>query len=326
MSDQRPWEVDSITPPIFALDLDCGGGAREVSIADALTLQDVWVNVPTNSDSGDASVLEEHLTFDAFMALTADETRPRVAVVSGGLLLVVRGVNLNAGADPEDMVSLRMLLKDSRLFTVQRRRLMAVSDVAGDLMGGRGIKSPSALMLALVERLIDRMSPLLEELDEHVDRLEDAALTEPPSKVLQELATHRRRAIALRRHIAPTRDALSQLAVLAPEHLGPGSEWTARELADQVARYVDDLDEVRDRAAIAHEFIMSRQSDMLNKRMMLLSIAAAIFLPLGLISGMMGMNVGDLPLTGDHGFWITTAVIVGIGALLAGAMKLVRWY
>jgi zinc transporter len=326
MSDQLPWEIESATPPSFALDLDCDGGARQVSIAEAFRRRDVWINVPTRSDSGDTSVLKSHLEFDAFMALTADETRPRVAVVAGGLLLVVRGINLNAGADPEDMVSLRMWFDDSRLLTVQRRCLMAVRDLAEDLNAGHGTKSPAALMLALVERLIDRMSPLLEELDEHVDQLEDASLTEPPSKILHELAQHRRRAIALRRHIAPTRDALSQLAVLAPEHLGPGSEWTARELADQVARYVDDLDEVRDRAAIAHEFIMSRQSDMLNQRMLLLSIAAAIFLPLGLISGMMGMNVGDLPLTGDNGFWITTAIIFGVGGLLAGAMKLVRWY
>lgn len=313
-------------PDDFALDLDGSGGARDTSVSDALTREHVWINAHVGTAGRYDAELEEHLPFDAYFALTADETRPRVAPVAGGLLVVVRGLNLNAGADPEDMVALRMWLDGTRLVACQRRRLRAIGDLAELLRSGQGPSSAGDLLLMLIDRLLDRMAPLLEELDEQVDELEDRAETEPPAQVLRELATQRRTCIALRRHIAPTRDALSQLAVVGPKFLGEGSEWTSRELADQVSRYVDDLDEVRDRAAIAHEFIVSRQGELLNRRMMVLSIVAAIFLPLGLISGLFGMNVGGVPLAdAPNGFLLTCLAVVILGALQFAVLKLVRW-
>jgi len=322
---ETPARTDALDD--FALDLDRKGGANEVSVPDGLEREHVWINARVGVDGSYDAELEDHLPYDAYFALTADETRPRVAPVAGGLLVVVRGVNFNAGAEPEDMVSLRMWLSGTRLVTTQRRRLRAVGDLAEHLRTGQGPDSVGELLLQLVDRLIERMAPLLEELDQHVDELEDRAEVEAPAQVLRELATQRRACIALRRHIAPTRDALSQLAALAPKYLGEGTEWTARELSDQVSRYVDDLDEVRDRAAIAQEFITSRQGDLLNRRMMILSIVAAVFLPLGLVSGLLGMNVGGVPLQDSpDGFLWTCVAVAVLGALQFAALKLVRWF
>lgn len=320
-------EPSSAANDDFGLDLDGSGGAREVSVPEGLERDQVWINARIGASGQYDGELETHLPNDAYLALTADETRPRVAPVAGGLLVVIRGVNLNAGADPQDMVSLRMWLFGTRLVSGQRRPLRAIGDAAELLRSGQGPATASELLLLLVDRLLDRMSPLLEELDEQIDALEDRAETERPATVLRELAVKRRSTIALRRHIAPTRDALSQLATLAPKYLGEGSEWTARELADQVSRYVDDLDEVRDRAAIAQEFITSRQGDLLNRRMMILSIVAAVFLPLGLVSGLLGMNVGGVPLQDSpHGFLWTCVAVAILGVLQFVALKLVRWF
>jgi len=63
-------------------------------------------------------------------ALLAEETRPRSTPMDEGLLLILRGVNLNPGADPEDMVSVRLWADSHRVITVRRRRLLALADLA----------------------------------------------------------------------------------------------------------------------------------------------------------------------------------------------------
>ena len=65
-----------------------------------------------------------------------------------------------------------------------------------------------------------------------------------------------------------------------------------REVSDQLARYLEDLDEARDRAAVTQEELVNRLSEQMNNKMYILSIVAAIFLPLGFLTGLLGINVG----------------------------------
>ena len=74
----------------------------------------------------------------------AGETRPRTLVTSGGLLVVLRGVNTNPGEDPEDMVSVRLWLEPNRVITTRRRRLLSVIDIAEALERSGGNLSEGA--------------------------------------------------------------------------------------------------------------------------------------------------------------------------------------
>ena len=68
-----------------------------------------------------------------------------------------------------------------------------------------------------------------------------------------------------------------------------------REIAERTSRFVEDIDAAKDRAAITQEELNSRLSEQMNKAMYVLSIVAAIFLPLGLLTGLLGINVGGIP-------------------------------
>jgi zinc transporter len=87
-------------------------------------------------------------------ALLADETRPRIAPFGNGLMLILRGVNPNAGADPDDMVALRVWIEPKRLITMRTRRLMAAQDVRDEIDAG---KAPTTVVETLV-RLIHHWS------------------------------------------------------------------------------------------------------------------------------------------------------------------------
>ena len=87
-----------------------------------------------------------------------------------------------------------------------------------------------------------------------------------------------------------------------------------RECADRVPHDVEDLDALRDRAAVTNDELSTRLAELMNRRMYLLSLVAAVFLPLGLLTGLRGINVGGLPGgQNEWGFWIVSALLVILG-------------
>jgi zinc transporter len=313
--------------------LDGEGGARPLDWpgvrawrAGAGTL---WVHL----DRGDTNTetwlrAESGLHPLAIEALLVPETRPRCAALPGGWLVVMRGVNLNPGDDLEDMVALRLWIDGQRVVSVRRRRLMAVQDVQTALEAGQGPRGPGGVLVAIAERLAERIAPVVGALDEDLDAVEVDAIESSGEPVRSRLADLRRQAIALRRHIAPQRDAL--LALLTAQTAGvldDQARLRLREVADHVTRYVEDLDALRERAGVANDEVRNRAADVMNSRMYILSLVAAIFLPLGLITGLLGVNVGGLPGThSEWGFWVVTALLVVLGVLTGLLLRLLRLF
>jgi len=82
---------------------------------------------------------------------------------------------------------------------------------------------------------------------------------------------------------------------------------------DRLPRYIEDLDAARERAAVTQEELVSRLSEQMDKRMYVLSIVAAIFLPLGFLTGLLGINVGGIPgAEYKAGFAIFCLLLVGL--------------
>jgi zinc transporter len=108
--------------------------------------------------------------------------------------------------------------------------------------------------------------------------------------------------------------------------LGDIDKVHIREIAERTARFIDDLDSARDRAAITQEELNNHLSEQMNKTMYILSIVAAIFLPLGLITGLLGINVGGIPGTENKfAFAYVTAFLVVFAFALVLVFKRKRW-
>jgi len=132
----------------------------------------------------------------------------------------------------------------------------------------------------------------------------------------------RRQAIMLRRYLAPQRDVLSRLQVEQAGWLGQGHRLHLREIADRITRYVEDLDAARERAAVIQEQLTGRLSEQMNRTMYVLSLVAAIFLPLGLLTGLLGINVGGIPGAENH--WAFALVTFMLVVIAAGQIWLFR--
>lgn len=263
----------------------------------------------------------------AAAALLAEDTRPREARSGEGLLVILRGVNLNPGAEPDDMLSLRMWVDARRLVSVRHHRFLAVRDVRELLDQGHGPTSTGDLLVDLAERLGERMSDALSGLGERLDSLEENVIADEIHEIRPKLARVRREAIALRRYLAPQRDVLARLQSERSEWLTDGDRIRLREAADRTTRYVEDLDAIRDRAAVTQDELNNRLSERMNRTMYVLSLVAAIFLPLGLMTGLLGINVGGIPWAEDPmGFAAVTAILVLIAVGLVSLFRWMRWF
>jgi zinc transporter len=238
----------------------------------------------------------------------------------------LRGVNLNENEAPEDMVSLRLWVDEYRIISLRRRRLRAVVDIRESLEGGFGPQNSADFIARLTARLFERMEPTLSALDEKMDEIEETLLETLDSAYRKEITALRKQAIALRRYIAPQKDAMAQLRNMELDWLDQQSKYSIQESADRLLRYVEDLDALRERGQIIKEELAAGLSDQMNRNMYILSLVAAIFLPLGFLTGLLGINVGGMPGADEPlAFWIVCGVCVAFSILLAAIFRRLKW-
>lgn len=255
-------------------------------------------------------------------ALIDEDSRPRSIEHGQGLLVIFRGVNSNAGSQPEDMVSIRIWLEKDRIISTRRRRLASVRHIREDFAVGRGPRDAVDFLITLARRLGDRIGPVVEGIDNELEQAEEQSGTAGLGYRSQ-FASLRRQAVRIRRHLAPQRDGLERLAKQGSFMLSDIQRLELREEADVITRYLEDLDLIRERAMVAQEEMIGRLAQEQNNRIYILSLVAAIFLPLSFLTGLMGMNVAGLPGT-ENPTAFTALSLIMIGAA-AGIFLLFKW-
>ncbi|MGK0223184.1 MAG: zinc transporter [Limisphaerales bacterium] len=311
---------------VFGLSLSAGGNAPVIHTG-ALPTEAHWLHIDYSSPSA-ADWLEKHgLEYHVIDSLIRQDTRPRTVAFSNGVLVVLRGVNSNPGAEPEDMVSLRLWIEPGRLISVRQRRLSSVQDVRELIERGQGPRDIPSLVVAIVERLADRISDFVDTIEDQALTYEESVESGDVNELRRKVNALRRQTAVVRRFLAPQRDALEALHRQANEILGEGQSYSIREQSDRITRYVEDLDLVRERALVIQEELLNRIALEQNSRMFVLSIVAAIFLPITFITGLLGMNVAGLPGTESaDAFWIVSGAMLVFGVSVAALFRIKRWF
>jgi len=309
---------------IWCMRLDGDGGGQEIPSQEVRTLTAddgvYWMHLD-RMDPGSQTWLRESSGLDPMVvdALLEEETRPRIFLTPHGLVVILRGVNLNPGSDPEDMVSLRLWIGASRIVTLRHRRLMAVQDIRDSLVSHAGPKDSAGFLVMVAERLIERMSPVVNELDDATDELEDRMIEDVSAHLREKSGQLRRQVISLRRHLAPQREVMAGLQAKQESWGGKPYESHLRETSNHLIRYIEDLDAIRERVAVMQEELASKLAERMTQTMYALTILAGVFLPLTFLTGLLGINVAGIP--GSENPWAFVSVCV----ILAGITGAQIW-
>lgn len=316
---------------VAAFRLDGEGGGRQLDWA-ALgrwkpMLGTLWVHFDYEAEDAQRWLHEESgLDAITLAALLARDPRPRSVASGDGLLLIVRGVNENAGAEPEDMVSLRVWCDETRVITLRHRRFAATEEVRRTLAEGNGPRDPGDFLTDLLGHVLTGIGGTVDQLDDQIHGLEDEVLSAERHELRRDLAHSRRQAIALRRYIGPQRDVLARLQSEKASWLSELDRTRLREAADRLTRMVEDLDASRDQAAVTQEELSSRLSEQMNQRLYVLSLLSAVFMPLGFATGALGVNLGGVPgLNEPTAFWWMAGIMIVIGVVQGVVFRYLKW-
>lgn len=287
----------------------------------------IWVHLQ-RTDPHAQQWLRDESGLDPLIAeaMLEEETRPRVVEEDTGLVCILRGVNLNPGAQPNDMISVRGWFSKDRIITTRRYSIRAVRAISDALEAGKGPKTPGELLTRLTMGLTDRMQPIVDELGEAVDGLEESMLENESASLRGDLRRVRGSAITLRRYLAPQRDAVGRIAQSEFAWIKKGDRAALRENQDRLQRLVEEMDEARERAAVVQDELATRIGEQMNRTMYTLTVIAAIMLPLGFLTGLLGINVGGMPgADNPQAFWIVCTMMVLIGVLEIWLFKRIKW-
>lgn len=320
-------------PILFSYGFDGAGGGQRLEGAEiSRQLRDeqlAWVHLDCNAETTRDWLLREvdYLDPSILDALLAEETRPRLSQVDDGILLILRGVNLNEEARPEDMVSVRLFVDQHRIISVRRRKLRAVLDMEKRILGGHGPRDSGEFIAGLVGRLFERMEPVLNELDDQTDRIEAQLLERADIELREMIVGVRKQAIQFRRYMSPQRDAIRLLINSEVNWLSGANKRHLQQSHDRITRYVEDLDAVRERSQIIKDELANVLADKLNKNMYILSIISATFLPLGFVTGLLGINVGGIPWAENNlGFLLVVFLLVLVFGVQLYWFKRMKWF
>ncbi len=309
----------------FLLDGHGGGeelddtGVRNAPGADGV----LWIHLAFGEGAtADWLRQESGLDQQVVDGLLAVGTRPHVAAFGNGVLVFLRGVNLNPGADPEDMVSIRVWIEAKRIISVRCQSVTAISDLRGAIAASKGPRTSGEFLVQLADKLTHRVGPVIDGIEDGVDDLEEQILSCSSPEQRNRLGELRRQAIALRRYLSPQREALSRLSHDAATLLSESERLELRDVGNGVQRYVEALDSARERAAVIHEEVGHALAEQTNRIVYLLSIVTALFLPLGLVTGLLGINVGGIPGAEEPRAFV--AVIAALAVLIGVQLAVLR--
>jgi len=182
-------------------------------------------------------------------------------------------------------------------------------------------RGPAFLLHQILDQVVDFYSPVLDDFDERIDKLEDDIFTlnRPNNEILSEVMDLKRSVLRLRRISGKQMDILHRMSrgefVLIPEDMRP----FYRDVYDHLVRVVDLAENYRDLISGSLEAYLSVVSNRLNEIMKVLTIFSAVMLPLTFIAGVYGMNFDNMPELhsryGYYGAWIFM-IVVAVAMLL----------
>ena len=282
----------------------------------------LWVDVDTN----DATQIELFKAIHGLHPLSVEDvlnrkSRPKLEEYPKYLFIVILGLRFHEETpDPYDLETydICFFLGPRFLITTHAGPSSAIDDVAARIEKNPDLLARGAdrLTQVIMDGSVDAYFPLLDQIDEFIDGLEQRVIERFDQTALPEIFAVKRLIISLRRHIGPEREVFNILTNRPSALLSPDSQLYFRDIYDHVLRINDSIETFRDLLSSVLDSYLTQVSNRLGRVTKGLSVIATLSIPFVVVSGMWGMNV-PVPFATHHGaFWWMLAVQLGLGLVL----------
>ena len=289
----------------------------------------VWVDLDV-SDPAQAAMLSEVFHFHPLAVEDALNPVSRVKVdeYPEFLVVIARVVGFAEHTpDPYDLdtANLTIFVTPNTVVTAHTQSSPVVRALTERLRTNPDLleRGPARIAHQALDLAIDAYFPLLDQLDEFVDDIEQRVFGHFDEQLLQEIFQVKRLVISLRRFLAPQREVLSQLTNRPSRFLPADAQLYFRDVYDHMLRITDALDSYRDLMSSTLDSYLTQVSNRLGSVSKGLAVVGALSVPFVVIAGVYGMNFEHIPFAGArYGF----EIMVGFQFALAIVLLLgMRW-
>jgi magnesium transporter len=302
-------------------ELDPAAIERAIAAGDGM----LWVHI-TNLGDADAALLEDIFRFHPLAirdCVDGTYQRPKVDDYGDHLFLMLHGIDHAATSDLVVTNELDLFLGPNYVVSSSLGHQRAVDQLFEAALERTRLTEGGAARIFhhVIDALVDEMLPTVDRMAEVMDEIEDQAIENPHPEVMDAIMRLKRSALRVHRVVAPQRDIVQRLTRAEFPQLDDEVIPYLRDVYDHLIRTEDLVQMLRERADNALTTYLSAVSIKQNETMRVLSIVAAIFLPLALVTGIYGMNFENMPELGwNFGYF---AVLIGMAAY---ASIIVYWF
>ncbi len=260
-------------------------------------------------------------------AMLSRKVRPRLVAHKASLLLILRVADTLEASEYEELRSLRIYVEPNRIITTSIYPLPVVKELMRAWKEKDGKASNATdLFMELVRQSVSGLETILEDLEEQTDVFEQQVLDVGDDPGEGDLASLALDALHLRRYLAPQRDVLLKLHGCEITWLVSSKKKKIGEVYERVCRQLDEVEVLRDRAKIIRDQMGSHVAEQVNQRLYVFSVVAVVFVPLGFLTGLLGVNLGGIPgAESPIGFSIFCTFLVAITSILIFTFKRLKW-
>ena len=277
----------------------------------------VWLHFSL-SNAASQGWMREHLKLpDSFYQLLREDVgSTRLEMEEDALVAVMHDVLFDSVFDSASVSTLTLCMKQRLVVTARLRPLRSVDRLRTEVKQGHKLRSSADLLAHL---LLDQAAVLVDIVHRstaRVDAIEDSLLAHRIKVTRGELGTLRRTLVRLQRLLAPEPPALFRFLNRPPGWLSPHDLEDLRQAAEEFSATVADSAALTERLKLLQEELTASVGEQLNRSVFILTLVTVLALPINMIAGLLGMNVGGIPLAQHrHGFLIivtTLAVVTGV--------------
>lgn len=272
----------------------------------------LWLHVDL-AHAGTLRWLERHtdLPEGFYEALGSPARSTRVERDGDALVAVVNDVMFDFDFDAGDLATLWVGLDRGLVVTGRQQRLRSIDALRTRIKGGEPLRTPLQLLEYLLHEQCDVLTDIVRQVTQRADAIEDRLLAGRPSVQRAALGSIRRLLVRLQRLMAPEPASLFRLLQHPPGWISADDLQALREVNEEFLVVLSDMAALQERIKLLQEEVAAAVSEATGRSLFMLTVMTVLALPINILAGLFGMNVGGIPFAEDrHGFWIIAVLIL----------------
>jgi magnesium transporter len=258
------------------------------------------------------------------------EQRPKMEDFGDYIFVVLKMLYFGGKGDEIEAEQVSLVLGSNFVISFQEREGDVFDPVRERIRQGKGrIRQAGAdyLAYALLDAIVDSCFLILETLGERIEDTEQQLATNPTPQTLHPIRKLKKEMIILRKSVWPLREVVSGLERCESVLIQESTDAYLRDVYDHTIQVIDTVESLRDMVSGMLDIYLSSISNRMNEVMKVLTVFAAIFIPLTFVAGIYGMNFQFMPELGWRwGYPMILIVMASIAAGMLGYFRRKKWF